>query len=538
MSLQVVHSLANNMTQMYSAASIYGLTDRMDDAAIRAWLNWHQKLKHPPRFINVFTAAKFEQGPNLLRQVRDALPDTTPVWRGYDGKDAWGNPANPEWTDSDFYINMWNFSAASVPVAALMWFERRVKPYLSVIRETNAVVMLLNEATPVFNATFESECMRLMGEEGVRAAAFRWATGTPDWVDYGQWAIQDAVQMAVKYKAVVGPHEYGGLKPEQRNSLINRFTTLTDLFPADAQPDVFIGEFGLTVANIDTKTNEITLDPNRGWRLTGATEAQYVDDFILPIATTYYVPKKVSFSLYSGPDWGIDGSFGVMKYQGLLDRLIDASEQFSFSVEDDKPMVTPTPAPIEIMPRPAEATIGIRMRVKSIPTPFRNLRESWDYKSKDTGDLLAGDVVRRFGIPIRIGPVSAGSSGKWNYVEKLDSDSPTAAVVAAGYVWNDRITWEPLGTATSEVPVVPDPTPDPTPEPTPEPDDLPPPPQETLPPPPAAPVVTAKRYFWVIEATDERHALIEQALMTLLQSTALFGQAMSGVKVTLDSQAV
>jgi hypothetical protein len=66
------------MTEIYSALSIYGIIDRMDSTAIMAWLKWHQRLKYPPRFINVFTASKFDQGPDVLRTVRHCLPDTTP----------------------------------------------------------------------------------------------------------------------------------------------------------------------------------------------------------------------------------------------------------------------------------------------------------------------------------------------------------------------------------------------------------------------------------------------------------------------------
>ncbi len=173
------------MTQTFSAASIYGIIDRMAAGDIQRWLDFHKRLKHPPRFINVFTAAKFDQGPDVLRQVKESLPDTIPVWRGYDGKDAWGNIPPPElpWTDSSFYLRLWNTSMTSARMAAGLWFERRVKPFLGVIRETGAIIHLLNEAQPLTNASFEAECIRLLGEEGIRAGAFAWTAGTPDWPD-------------------------------------------------------------------------------------------------------------------------------------------------------------------------------------------------------------------------------------------------------------------------------------------------------------------------------------------------------------------
>ena len=70
------------------------------------------------------------------------------------------------------------------------------------------------------------------------------------------------------------------------------------------------------------------------------------------------------------------------------------------------------------------------------------------------GSLKVGDVVRKFDTPLHSGFVAENSMGNWIYVEKLDGDTPDAKVVAAGYVWTTRISWETLNTKTGEVPVV------------------------------------------------------------------------------------
>jgi hypothetical protein len=359
------------MSQIFSAASIYGIIDRMDAADIQKWINWHKGLKYPPRFLNVFTAARFNEAPSVLRQVRDSLPMTRPVWRGYDGKDAWGNTPKPElpWDDSNYYVRLWNDSAKSATMAAGMWFNQRVKPYLDVIRETNTIVMLLNEATPVFNAPFEAEAIRLLGEEGIRAAGFRWATGTPDWPDYQTTAIMDAVSMAAKYNTVVGPHEYSGIKVEEQNSLINRYTKLTDIFSnlKLKTPDVFIGEFGLAKATIIN--GRILLNPSLGWREMNISEQDY-RHFINDTAKAWYIPNKASFSIYSWPDWGINGSFGVSKAQSLLDGLTLSSEWMSFSVEDAKPAPVPDPKPIEVTPKPDPVPVPEKPPAP-IPSPLK-----------------------------------------------------------------------------------------------------------------------------------------------------------------------
>lgn len=530
------------MVKTYSAASIYGIIDRMDATAIHAWLNWHTRLKYPPRFINVFTAAKFDQGPNILRQVRDCLTDTTPVWRGYDGKNAWGTAETPEWTDENYYINLWNRNATSAKMAAGMWFARRVKPFVDVIRETGAIVHLLNEAAPVFNAPFETEAMRLLHEEGIRAGAFAWAAGTPDWPDYSTQSIQDAVAMAAKTNALVMVHEYSGIKPEEQNSLINRNQTLVKLFPK--APDVFLGEFALAKATIENGV--IKLDAGRGWLEIPVSEAEYFQ-FIQHTANMWYVPNKIAFSLYDWIGWGVNASFGVGNHQGLLDELIDASAWMTIQVEDATPTPTlpkntgeeanqpppqPSPVngggstpPIEIVTRPAEAKIGLRARVKSIPTEYRNLRESWDYRAKKTGELKPGDIVRRFDIPLHSGYVAENSMGNWIYVEKLSDDTTSATVLASGYVWSTRITWENVH-PTVEVPVV-VPPPQSSPVVTGE--------EANQPPDPApVPTTTRKSYSFQIEAPDQQHEVIEKALMALLGSLVFMGQAFAGAKVTIN----
>jgi hypothetical protein len=355
-------------------------------------------------------------------------------------------------------------------MAAGMWFARRVKPFVDVIRETGAIVHLLNETAPVFNAPFETEAMRLLYEEGIRAGAFAWAAGTPDWPDYSTQSIQDAVAMAAKTNALVMVHEYSGIKPEEQNSLINRNQTLVKMFPK--LPDVFLGEFGLAQAKI--VNGQILLDPDAGWGEMGVSEAGYFE-FIQHTANMWYVPNKVSLSLYDWIGWGRNASFGVGNHQGLLDALADASAWMTIQVEESQSEPPPQPSPVngggstppvEIVTRPAAAKIGVRARIKSIPTEYRNMRVSWDYRAEKTGELKVGDVIRRFDIPMHSGPVAENSMGNWIFVEKLSDATSAASVVASGYVWGTRITYETLN-PTAEVPVV-TPAPEPIPEPQPQ----------------------------------------------------------------------
>jgi hypothetical protein len=160
--------------------------------------------------------------------------------------------------------------------------------------------------------------------------------------------------------------------------------------------------------------------------------------------------------------------------------------------------------------------------VKSIPAEYRNLRESWDYRAKKTGELKPGDIVRRFDIPLHSGYVAENSMGNWIYVEKLSDDTTSATVLASGYVWSTRITWENVH-PTVEVPVV---VQEPPPQPSPA--------SDGGSNPPSAPTTTRKSYSFQIEAPDQQHEVIEKALMALLGSLVFMGQAFAGAKVTIN----
>lgn len=446
------------MTQRYSAASIYANLDRMDAGSLREWLDWHKALKHPPRYVNLFAAAKMNESVQVLREVKAALPKTTPVWRAYDGRDAWGGQASAAWTDGNWWQQC-SLRGLSETLAAERWFARRVQPHLNVIRETGAIVMLLNEADPVFNARFEAECIRLLGEEGIRAAAMCWATGNPaNWGDYAHPAIEAEIRAAGKYNALLRCHEYAGFKPEEQNSLIGRFEHILKAYENYKQPtpDMLIGEFGLCKATIQRDAagaNMILLDPDVGWRMMpGIGEVQYLD-YTHAAAQTYYVPRKASISIFDWHGWGTNDSFGVRgaaTYLNALRALCDS--HLNFAVEDDVTS-NPTP-PVVVNSRPDNLSIPIKARLVRFGASgkTRNLRDTWSYTGADVGDVNAGDIVVRYEIPIKTGPVSANQTGKWQFVEVMSGDT----VTAQGWLWADGAVWEAVIAEPPPV-VVPDP---------------------------------------------------------------------------------
>lgn len=359
---------------IYSAASIYANLDRMDAGSLREWLDWHKSLKFPPRYVVLFSAARMNDAPDAMRLIHRELPETTIVWRAYDGRDPWGAAAASykQWDDSNYYRQLKDQNVFILPdKAAEMWVDRRVMPHQKVISETGAVVMLLNEADPLFNAYFEAQAIKALGDEGIRAGAFAWATGTPDWKDYESDAIRDAVRMAHKYNALVMPHEYAGVKPEEQNSLINRFTALHKVYTDQGlpTPDTLIGELALCKARVEG--SRIILDPDVGWRMMDVSETRCVD-FLHTTIKTWYLPMQVASSIFDWAGWGTNGSFGVRGAKQLLTTLkalMDAHLNFEVSEDNPHPLTpsplhgeggseTPAPVVIETPPTPVPAPNG------------------------------------------------------------------------------------------------------------------------------------------------------------------------------------
>lgn len=370
--------------KLFSAASFYANLDRMDAASLREWLDWHRKLKYPPRYVVLFSAARFYDTPDILRRVHGELPETTIVWRGFDGRDPWGAAPAMEVNDSNF----WAFCKSrgiDVKTAAQLWVSRRVLPFANVISETGTVVHLLNEADPKSNAEFEAACIEQMGEEGVRAGAFAWAAGTPDWPDYQSAQIEDAVKAAARHNALVMVHEYAGTKVEEQNSLINRYATLLDVYTRLRQPrpDVLIGELGACKARVEG--DKIILDPDIGWRGMPISDTQYVD-FLHATIKNWYIPKRTSASIFDWEGWGLNGSFGVRGATRLLDTLralLDSHLNFEV---DNTPAPLPAPEP-EKPPQPVE-----------IPTPAPT-------PAPESPDPAPQAITRRYALEINASAV-------------------------------------------------------------------------------------------------------------------------------------
>jgi len=352
------------MTKVFSAASLYANLDRMNAASLREWLDWHRKLKYPPRYVVLFSAARFYDTPKVLQKVHDELPETTIVWRGYDGRDPWGYVPLDEVTDANFWL-ICQKRNIDIKTASQMWVERRVLPFANVLRQTGTVVHLLNEADPKSNAEFEAACIEQMGEEGVRAGAFAWAAGTPDWPDYQAPQIEAAVRAAARHNTLVMVHEYAGAKVEEQNSLINRYSTLLAVYTRLGlpQPEVLIGELAACKARVEG--NKIILDPDVGWRGMPLTDTQYVD-FLHTAIKNWYLPKRASAAIFDWAGWGLNDSFGLRGADRLLDTLralLDSN--LNFEVDN-----TPAPLPVPDKPAPpVEIPTPAPLPAPETPTP-------------------------------------------------------------------------------------------------------------------------------------------------------------------------
>lgn len=298
---------------MVARLSPYVNFDAMDNPSLAACERWVARIK--PKYLQCFAAARWNESRGLIERMRRASPDSTIIWRGY---------AHDSLADEAFYARQHEQGISPVQ-AAYNWYQYRVKPFRDFIHEHKIVIMLLNEAAPVFNAPFETECIRLLGEDGVRVAAMAWATGTPDVPEYQHPAILECVRMMHRYNTILNRHEYCNPDPALHNDLVNRYRREWGLFEQMGflTPETVIGEFGAVKAWLSNGV--IQLDADAGWRSLGISEEQYAD-LLLGLDAAWYRPNGVCWNLYQ---WGGMGRWVLFNTDNapiLLERLADASQ--------------------------------------------------------------------------------------------------------------------------------------------------------------------------------------------------------------------
>jgi len=421
----------------YSAYAPYCNVDGMPPDVLTAYFDHLRTLRYPPRYVTVFTAATYNDAPALLRRHKRELPQTTIVWRGYDGRDPWGAfPAGePDaWNDG----NMWEMFARrniAPDLAAEIWFNWRVKPHLELIRELDLIVMLSNEAAPIPSAAYEAAAIRRAGRENVRVAAFCWATGTPaNWTDYTHQDILDMVDAAAQYNALVRPHEYLHPREELRAGLLGRYLRLIDQFKARGHklPDVLIGEYGATVAELITLpggAKSIALDAHKGWRKIDGLHDYAYAMLLAAASQAWYQKYAVSFNVFSWWNWGEDGSFGIWNAARFLQTVKELVDTNELTIEVDMPEIKYPNRPVQLLDQPgtrAVVTFGTN-------AAKRNLRflPNTTPDAVDVGDVAPGDTVT-----------------VWDYVWKSNDGTGSRWLEyengVKGYVWADGAVFTPV----------------------------------------------------------------------------------------------
>lgn len=287
--------------------------DAMDQASLNRCEAYLKRLQ--PRYIQCFAAARWNESGQLIGRIRSACPDSTIIWRGY---------AHDSLNDESFYANQ-RAAGLSAVQAAYNWFQYRVKPFEDFIRAHKIAIMLLNEAAPIFNAPFETECIRLLGESGIQAAAMAWSAGTPDLPDYQHPALLECARAMRRYGSILNRHEYAGRTSALQSDLIYRCSREWALFDSIGlgRPSTVLGEFGIVHA---WRNGGIHLDAEKGWRAIGLSEQEYAD-WILGIDSAWYRRDNICWNLYQwgalSPRWA---SFNIDQAPALLERLLAESQ--------------------------------------------------------------------------------------------------------------------------------------------------------------------------------------------------------------------
>lgn len=292
----------------------------IDLDAIQDRPSFDRLLRHvqrvQPAYMTVFNAMLWDQSESYITELLNASPTSKIIWRAYPQDSV---------EDAGYYVRAVE-SGKTAPQAAGEWVAMRLGRWLPFVRRHGLIIKLLNEAAPVFNAPFETEVIRQLGEQGIRCAAMAWATGTPDLGEYRSLAIADCIRTASKFDAVVNCHEYGSLDPTNENDLVNRFTRITALYRSMGLPlpTVVIGEFGLV--GFKNVNGVMFADAEAGWKRMGVSDQAYFG-YMKRSDASWYRPRNVCWTVFRWGEKGRFVDFNISRSEILLEMLEDEARK-------------------------------------------------------------------------------------------------------------------------------------------------------------------------------------------------------------------
>lgn len=410
-----------------SFASLHILADGCNDADIRRAGAFLQRSGC--RHYNLTAAARYNESEKIIRELRRMAPNAQPLWRGWD-KDVLDDGTIWERTQ---------------PVE---WINYRIVPNLHWLKELDVIVVTTNEVGVHGErarqfAVWEADCVKLAAKNhGVRLAVLRLSTGNPLETERQNYDV--LLKAAGLHNAILSPNEYSSSRGDVvTNWHVGRAGWMHERQDALGVPRslMVVGEWGIAHVNPD-----YSLDPYKGYAWVGTDVGEHVR--VLKRDGEIYRQRGVSVCVFVFGGWK-NNSFSIHKDEPLLQAVEMAAQRGELDLME-KDVVVEKP---ELILPPVDVEWLDIVEVASIPGGKRNLRGAARYNASDVGDVNVGDRLKMYDVKVS-GLVKAGTSGVWQFVEKLDADYK---VIEAGWMWIDDITVKVI--KTRDEPAEPNPVP-------------------------------------------------------------------------------
>lgn len=410
-----------------SFASLHILADGCNDADIRRAGAFLQRSGC--RHYNLTAAARYNESEKIIRELRRMAPNAQPLWRGWD-KDVLDDGTIWERTQ---------------PVE---WINYRIVPNLHWLKELDVIVVTTNEVGVHGErarqfAVWEADCVKLAAKNhGVRLAVLRLSTGNPLETERQNYDV--LLKAAALHNAILSPNEYSSSRGDVvTNWHVGRAGWMHERQDALGVPRslMVVGEWGIAHVNPD-----YSLDPYKGYAWVGTDVGEHVR--VLKRDGEIYRQRGVSVCVFVFGGWK-NNSFSIHKDEPLLQAVEMAAQRGELDLME-KDVVVEKP---ELILPPVDVEWLDIVEVASIPGGKRNLRGAARYNASDVGDVNVGDRLKMYDVKVS-GLVKAGTSGVWQFVEKLDADYK---VIEAGWMWIDDITVKVI--KTRDEPAEPNPVP-------------------------------------------------------------------------------
>lgn len=273
----------------------------------------HIEIKKP-HYINLTSAARYDQAPDVIRRMRAHVPGIRVLWRGWKSE---------EWRDEGLWTRK----------TPLEWYKYRVEPLRKFLQDEKVILIADNESgteNAKAYAQWHAAAMELCASDGLQMAVLRTSTGTPAEDKYKDFEV--AYRAMAKYGGILSPNEYESNYPPESAGNLERYMRHWEQFDRLGlpRPMTVVGEYAIL---------RRIYEADKGYPTFGLSGKAYAQR---TIATNerWYKPRGVWACHYSFGKWG-DG-MGVQDDEEFLTTI-----EAHYIAHPNPPIgaVSPTPVP-------------------------------------------------------------------------------------------------------------------------------------------------------------------------------------------------